>query len=59
MPVLPDRIDPAKVEGEMIREKVTTLVDTNPHKAALILRDWIKDDGKKKDKKDDGRTKTA
>jgi flagellar M-ring protein FliF len=61
MPVLPDRIDPAKVEGEMIKEKVTTLVDTNPHKAALVLRDWIRDDGKKKDKKGGGddKSKTA
>ena len=54
-------MDPAKVEGEMIKEKVTTLVDTNPQKAALVLKDWIRDDGKKKDKKggDDGKSKTA
>jgi len=60
MPVLPDRIDPAKVEGEMIKEKIITLVDTNPHKAALVLKDWIKEDRKKdKDKDKDGKTKTA
>jgi flagellar M-ring protein FliF len=41
IPVLPDRVDPEKVEGEMIREKIITLVDTNPHKAALILREWL------------------
>jgi flagellar M-ring protein FliF len=41
MPVLPDKIDPEKVEGEMIKEKIITLVDTNPHKAALILKDWL------------------
>lgn len=57
MPVLPERIDPAKVEGEMIKEKIITLVDTNPHKAALVLKDWIKED-KKKDKKD-GDSKSA
>ncbi len=41
MPTLPERIDPEKVEGEMIKEKIITLVDANPHKAALILRDWV------------------
>jgi flagellar M-ring protein FliF len=41
VPVLPDRIDPEKVEGEMIKEKIITLVDANPHKAALILKDWL------------------
>ena len=38
MPVLPEKIDPEKVEGEMIKEKIITLVDANPHKAALILK---------------------
>ncbi|MCC7441678.1 MAG: flagellar M-ring protein FliF [Bdellovibrionales bacterium] len=42
MPSIPEKIDPEKVEGEMIKEKVITLVDSNPHKAALILRDWVK-----------------
>jgi flagellar M-ring protein FliF len=41
VPVLPDKIDPQKVEGEMIKEKITTLVDVNPHKAAMILKDWL------------------
>lgn len=59
VPEMPDRIDPAKVEGEMIKEKIITLVDSNPHKAALVLRDWIKDDGKKKDKKGDEKSKTG
>lgn len=49
MPTLPERIDPEKVEGEMIKEKIITLVDANPHKAALILRDWVHgESGKKK-----------
>ena len=58
IPVLPDRVDPEKVEGEMIKEKIISLVDANPHKAALILRDWLvagapapKEEGAK-DKKD-------
>lgn len=48
MPVLPENLDPAKVEGEMIKEKIITLVDANPHKAALILRDWLHSESKKK-----------
>jgi flagellar M-ring protein FliF len=41
VPDLPDRLDPEKVEGEMIREKIVTLVDNNPHKASLILKEWL------------------
>ena len=36
-----DQVDPEKIESEMVKEKVITLVDSNPHKAALILRDWL------------------
>ncbi len=48
VPQLPDRMDPEKVEGEMIKEKIITLVDGNPHKAALILKDWLHDPHGKK-----------
>jgi flagellar M-ring protein FliF len=41
IPDIPDRLDPDKVEGEMMREKISTLVDNNPHKASLILKDWL------------------
>ena len=41
IPDIPDRLDPDKIEGEMIREKISTLIDNNPHKASLILRDWL------------------
>ena len=41
VPLLPENADPAKVEGEMIKEKIITLIDANPHKAALILKDWL------------------
>ena len=44
VPVLPEQIDPEKVEGEMIKEKIISLVDSNPHKAALILREWVHED---------------
>ena len=41
VPDLPDRLDPEKVEGEMIREKIVTLVDNSPQKASLILKEWL------------------
>ena len=41
VPVMPEQIDPEKVEGEMIKEKIITMVDSNPQKAALILHDWL------------------
>ncbi len=41
MPVIAVGMDPDKVEGEMIKEKIITMVDSNPHKAALILKDWL------------------
>lgn len=55
VPIVPEKMDPEKTEGEMIREKVITLVDSNPHKAALILRDWLHEDlnGKKHKEKEE------
>ena len=41
IPEIPDRLDPDKIEGEMIREKISTMIDSNPQKASLILRDWL------------------
>lgn len=55
VPDLPDRLDPEKVEGEMIREKIVTLVDNNPQKGALILKEWIS----KKKTDDKGKSATA
>ena len=49
VPVLPEKVDPEKVEGEMIKEKIVTMVDANPHKAALILKDWLHVEKKKAD----------
>jgi len=45
VPDLPDRLDPEKVEGEMIREKIVTLIDGNPHKASLVLKEWLTQKG--------------
>lgn len=41
IPVIVDKVDPEKVEGEMIKEKVVTLIEGNPHKAAMILHEWV------------------
>ncbi len=41
IPVIVDKVDPEKVEGEMIKEKVVNLVESNPHKAAMIIHEWV------------------
>jgi flagellar M-ring protein FliF len=41
VPAMPEQVDPEKIESEMVKEKVITLVDANPQKAALILKDWL------------------
>lgn len=41
VPVIVDKVDPEKVEGEMIKEKIVTLIENNPQKAALILHEWV------------------
>ncbi len=41
IPSMPEQVDPEKIESQMVREKVITLVDANPTKAALILKDWL------------------
>ncbi len=41
IPVIVDKVDPEKVEGEMIKEKVVTLIENNPQKAAMILHEWV------------------
>ena len=52
VPELPEKIDPEKVEGEMIKEKIVTLIDSSPHKAALIMREWIRGKKEEESKKD-------
>jgi flagellar M-ring protein FliF len=41
VPGMPEQVDPEKIESEMVKEKIITLVDANPSKAALILKDWL------------------
>lgn len=41
LPILEDTIDVDKAEGELLKQKVTALIDMSPAKAAQILTDWI------------------
>lgn len=41
LPLLEETVDLEKAEGELIREKVMTLIDTSPVKAAQIITEWI------------------
>lgn len=41
LPELEERVDPEKIQSEMMKEKILTLVNDNPHKAAQILHEWI------------------
>jgi flagellar M-ring protein FliF len=59
VPVVADKLDPEKVEGEMIKEKVTSMIEGNPQKAALIIRDWLHEPAVKKDSGKEGDTATA
>lgn len=62
VPGMPDQIDPEKIESEMVKEKVITLVDANPQKAALILKDWLvipSGAGEKKPEESKDKGKTA
>ncbi|MGE4234031.1 MAG: flagellar basal-body MS-ring/collar protein FliF [Bacteriovoracia bacterium] len=55
VPVIVDKVDPEKVEGEMIKEKVVTLIESNPHKAAMVLHEWIHAFNKKEAAKTDAK----
>lgn len=56
LPEIEERVDPEKVQSEMLKEKVVSLVNDNPHKASQILHDWIVE--RVEDKKDND-TKSA
>jgi flagellar M-ring protein FliF len=46
IPNFQEKIDPDKAEGEVIKEKIVSLIQLNPKKAALILKNWIHEDEK-------------
>ena len=41
LPTMDDRLNPEKIEGNMLREKIISLVEANPGKAAQVVHDMI------------------
>jgi flagellar M-ring protein FliF len=41
LPSLDDKLNPEKIEGNMLREKIVTMVEANPAKAAQIIHEMI------------------
>ncbi len=41
LPEIEEKVDPEKVQSEMLKEKVLSLVNDNPHKASQVLHEWI------------------
>ncbi|RZA01305.1 MAG: flagellar M-ring protein FliF, partial [Proteobacteria bacterium] len=54
LPEIEEKVDPEKVQSEMLKEKVVSLVNDNPHKASQILHEWIAE--KPKDSAKDSKT---
>lgn len=42
IPTIQEQLTPDKVEGDMIREKILGMIEKNPQKASMIVRDWIR-----------------
>jgi flagellar M-ring protein FliF len=41
LPNIEDKLNPEKIEGNMLREKIISLVESNPGKAAQVIHDMI------------------
>jgi flagellar M-ring protein FliF len=41
LPTMDDKLNPEKIEGNMLREKIISLVEANPGKAAQVVHDMI------------------
>jgi flagellar M-ring protein FliF len=41
LPSIEDRLNPEKIEGNMLREKIISLVEANPGKAAQVIHEMI------------------
>jgi len=41
LPSIEDKLNPEKIEGNMLREKIITLVEANPGKAAQVIHEMI------------------
>lgn len=52
LPEIEEKVDPEKVQSEMLKEKVTSLVNDNPHKASQVLHEWISEKPAEKNDKE-------
>ena len=41
LPQIEEKLNPEKIEGNMLREKIVSLVEGNPGKAAQIIHEMI------------------
>ena len=41
LPQIEEKLNPEKIEGNMLREKIVALVESNPSKAAQIIHEMI------------------
>lgn len=41
LPTLEDKLNPEKIEGNMLKEKIISLIESNPSKAAQVVQDMI------------------
>ena len=41
LPEMEEKVDPVKVQGEMLKEKIISLVNENPKKAAQVIHEWV------------------
>jgi len=41
LPSIEDKLNPEKIEGNMLREKIISLVEANPAKAAQVVHEMI------------------
>jgi flagellar M-ring protein FliF len=41
LPQIEETLNPEKIEGNMLKEKIVSLIESNPSKAAQIVHEWI------------------
>ena len=41
LPTIEEKLNPEKVEGNMLKEKIITLIEANPAKAAQVMHEMI------------------
>jgi flagellar M-ring protein FliF len=49
LPSIEDKLNPEKIEGNMLREKIISLVEANPSKAAQVVHEMIHSNDEKKE----------